>query len=202
MTYYNRKKAGLCVKCGKQKENPERCMCRDCAEKDKTRQKETREFLKNMGLCPVCGKNKLFGDEKRCLECSAKSYESNRKSRQRRNITAMDYYRRDTERLKAEGICRGCRKQKVVEGHIYCAACLAKKRERGRIERAKKRNDGLARSERPNYGLCYTCGKPLDREGRVCQKCAERATNNLPTDRGGKNKYWRSQNQLIGGMKK
>lgn len=171
-------------------------MCTECAEKQRIYQKETREFLKNIGLCSRCGKNKLFGDEKECLECSTMMYERNQKSRERRNITAMDYYRKDIVRLKSEELCRSCRKRKVAEDHTYCSICLVKKRERGRIYRQKKKA-GICRSERPNYGLCYTCGEPLDREGRICARCAEIMKNNLPDQRN--NLAWRNDNKLIFG---
>lgn len=55
----------------------------------------------------------------------------------------------------------------------------------------------MERSERPNYGFCYTCGNPLDRDGRVCKKCAEMMKKNLPADRD--NEAWRNDNNLIFG---
>lgn len=170
-------------------------MCTECAEKVKIYERETRAFLKNLGLCPRCGKNQLFGDEKECLECRAMMYELNKKSRERRNITAMDYYRREIKILKEHGLCRSCRKRKVAEGHTYCSICLARKLERGKELRKRKEKVGLDRSERPSYGFCYTCGEPLDREGRICKKCAEIMTANLPWNSDNKN--WRADNKLI-----
>ena len=170
-------------------------MCAECAEKQKIYQRETREYLRNMGLCPRCGKNKLFGDEKECPECTAMMHEINQRSRERRNVTAMDYYRKDIVRLKEQGLCRGCRKRKVVEEHTYCSICLAKHREQGKEYRRKKDKIGLERNERPNYGFCYTCGETLDREGRICKKCAETATKNLP--KNSDNAYWRNNNKMI-----
>lgn len=151
--------------------------------------------MRNIGLCPRCGKNKLFGDEKECPECTATMYEINQRSRKRRNVTAMDYYRKDIARLKEQGLCRGCRKRKVAEGHTYCPICLAKKREQGKEYRRKKDKIGLERSERPNYGFCCTCGESLDREGRICKKCAEIMTKNLP--KKSDNLAWREDNKLI-----
>lgn len=119
----------------------------------------------------------------------------NRRNRKRRNIVAMNYYRKEIVRLKEQGLCRGCRKRKATDGHTYCSICLAKKREQGKEDRRKKDKIGLERSERPNYGFCYTCGKPLDREGRVCKGCAEVMTANLPKDRD--NSAWRNDNKLI-----
>jgi len=196
-TYKNRKEKGVCVRCGKKPPREGKVMCYECAKKAKIYRQETRKFLLGLGLCPRCGKNKLFGDEKECLECRAMMYEINRKSRDRRNITAMDYYRKDIKRLKEQGLCRSCRKRKVAEGHTYCSICLARKLERDREIRKRKEKVGLDRSERPSYGFCYTCGEPLDREGRLCKKCSEIMTANLPWNRDNKN--WRKDNKLIFG---
>ncbi len=87
-------------------------MCSECAEKSRIDVREKREFMRNMGICPRCCKNKLFGSEKECPECAAMMYERNRKSVERRNACAADYYRKDIARLKSEGLCRGCRKKK------------------------------------------------------------------------------------------
>ena len=195
ITYENRKLNGLCVKCGKTKAVQGKVMCAECAEKQKIYQRETRAYFKNIGLCPRCGKNKLFGDEKECPECCAMMYELNRKSKERRNVTAMDYYRKDIQQLKEKGLCRSCRVRKVAVGHTYCSNCLIKHREQGRKYRRKNDKIGLERTERPNYGFCYTCGNTLDRDGRVCQKCADNMTKNLPNQRD--NLLWRNDNKLI-----
>lgn len=171
-------------------------MCAECAEKSRIDTREKRDFMRNTGICPRCCKNRLLGSEKECPECAAMMYESNRRSRKRRNAYAADYYRKDIARMKSDGICRSCRKRKVATGKTYCPVCLTKKRERGRIDRRKK-DDAIDRSERPNYGLCYTCGEPLDRNGRICAKCAEIMKSNLPGR--GDNLIWRSDNKLIFG---
>ena len=54
---------------------------------------------------------------------------------------------------------------------------------------------GITRSERPTYGLCYCCGKPLDREGKKCIKCAAKVTNNLPRVKA--TEHWKKDNNLI-----
>lgn len=194
-TYENRKKQGICVKCGKENAMPEKTMCFKCAEKVREYHRQNREFFKSIGLCARCGKNKVFGDEKECLECRAMMYELNLKSKERRNLSNKDYYQRDIQRLKENGICRGCRKRKVAENRTYCEHCLIVKRERSRKYRKMISRSGLERNERPSYGLCYTCGFPLDREGRVCKKCSKKMTQNLPRIRC--NEYWREQNKLL-----
>lgn len=193
-TYLRRKSLGLCVKCGKQAVTG-KVMCVECAEKQRIYRKENREFFKSMGLCSRCGKNKLFGNEKECPECLAMMYEINRKSKERRNITSSDYFKKYYQQSKENGLCCNCRTREAVEGHVYCQNCLAKHRENGRKYRRKKDKIGLERSERPNYGFCYTCGNTLDREGRVCQSCADKMTKNLPSQRN--NILWRNDNKLI-----
>ena len=127
-----------------------------------------------------------------------RSYDVRKKPKKKRKKERLfcGYHRKDIARLKREGLCRGCRKRKVAEGKTYCPVCLAKKRERGRIYRREKDN-AIDRSERPNYGLCYTCGEPLDRKGRICARCAEIMKNNLPDQSD--NSAWRNDNKLIFG---
>lgn len=182
ITYENRKSKGLCVKCGNAKAVQGKVMCAECAEKQKNYQRETRAYFKNIGLCPRCGKNKLFGDEKECPECVAAMYEINKKSKDNGNITPPDYYKKRYDKAKEIGLCCDCMKRKAVEGQVYCDVCRAKRKELGRIYRKSKNNNALDRSERVNYGLCYTCGCSLDRDGRICQKCADKMSKNLPTN--------------------
>ena len=170
-------------------------MCEECAEKQRIYVKESRAFFKSISMCPRCGKNKLFGDEKECPECLAMMYEINRKSKERRNTTSSDYFKKYYQQSKESGLCCDCRKRKAAKGHVYCQNCLAKRKERGRIYRRKKDNNELERSERPNYGLCYTCGNLLDRDGRICKKCADKMTKNLQSHHI--NKIWENENKLI-----
>ena len=181
-TYFRRKRDGLCVRCG-EKAVRGKVMCAECAAKQKIIAKNNREFYRSMGFCYRCGKNKLFGDEKECPECLAKMYEANKKSIQRRNIDLSDYYKKYYQKLKESGKCLDCKKN-VENGHVYCDACLIKRRNLGKKYRRKNDNCSIDRSERPSYGLCYTCGEPLDRDGRICQKCADKMIMNLQTKRG------------------
>lgn len=195
--YYKRKSKGICVRCGKKPASENRVMCAECAEGQKLEIRETRKYFREMGLCPRCGKNKLFGSERECLECSARMYTLSVRSREKRNLSNREYYKRDKARLEREGLCRRCRKNKADEGHIYCKACLIIHRERSRLYRIKTKENkcGIARSERPSYGLCYTCGNPLDRDGRICIKCSGIMTNNLPAENV--TKHWREDNKML-----
>lgn len=194
--------------CGHKKTDDGRVCCNSCREKQREYKKKSRDFFKSIGLCPKCGENRLFGDEKMCPECLAKAYEYNRKSKEHRNISNADIYKKDIARLKSEGLCRGCRKRKVEGNHTYCQICLIKHRERGRKYRAEKSKDGITRSERPSYGLCYTCGNPIDVEGkRSCSNCQKIYKENLnkASERQDRSTHvWRRMNNLIktnGGFK-
>ena len=174
----------------------DKVMCPECAEKQKIYQRENRAYFRSLGLCPRCGKNKLFGDEKECPECVAMMYELNRKSREKGNFDAKEYYRKDIKMLKEKGLCRRCRNRKVADGHTYCQICLEKHREEGRKRRSMKSNDWISRSERGSYGLCYFCGVKIDSGKKICQKCTEIMVKNLP-EKHSDNKSWRSDNQIL-----
>lgn len=192
--YEQRKKDEICVRCGKKPSEENRVMCKDCLEKMRKRNVDNRAFYKKHGLCPRCGKRKLFGKEKTCPECLAEA-EIARKRWVQNKGGASEWYKKDIARLKENGLCRSCRGRKVVIGKTYCEICLIKKREKGRIYRMEKAKCGISRSERPSYNLCYTCGAALDRDGRVCTKCAEKMAKNLPKTGG--NAVWRRDNELI-----
>ena len=184
---------GLCVNCGKEKQNDNYVCCEKCKEKQKIYQRESREFYRSIGICPRCGKNKLFGNEKECPECLAKMYEINNRSKEKRKFNSAEWYKNDIRILKENGLCRSCRKKEVKAGHTYCEICLIKHRERRRDYMREK--TGISRSERPNYGMCYFCGAKLDRSGRSCQKCADRNTKNL--QKTNTNEFWRKDNKLL-----
>lgn len=182
--YHLRKSKGLCVQCGKEKENNNRVKCNKCAEKQRIYQRETREFYRNNGFCPECGKEKLFGKEKVCILCSAKKFEYDQKYKVEKYGSIKEgnrkRYQRRNQYCKENNLCRSCGKRKNAEGHTYCTTCLIKKRERGKEYRNKHENDGIPRSERPYYGLCYMCGEKLDnQESSFCTKCRERTAKNF-----------------------
>lgn len=187
ITYDRRKAQGLCVKCGG-KPAEGRVLCQQCLDKAKTYRQEVRKMCKKYSICPRCGKNKLFGDEKTCPECLAKAMEINRKWK-----SNNDWYRKDIKRLKEQGLCRSCRKRRVEAGKTYCSACLAKRRERYR----QKYIPSIERSLRHEYGLCYRCGKPLDREGKLCSSCKATSVNNLrKAKKSTANHIWRKDNNV------
>lgn len=179
-TYARRKLQGICVKCGKNEAIANRVLCVSCAEKQRKYAKENRDFYKKHKICPRCGKNKLFGSENTCPECLAKNMIDCKKWQSKQGGSS-EYYKKDIAKLKEKGLCRSCRRRSVEQGHTYCPICLEKKREKSRLYRARTKDKKceISRSERPSYGLCYTCGEKIDRDGRVCKKCAEKLQKNF-----------------------
>lgn len=190
--YQKNKENGRCVVCGKPaREN--KVHCEECRQKKAIYQRETRAFRVKMGLCPRCGKNKLFGDERTCPECLAQDMIYKKKSRENTGKTDMDYYKELQKQYAENNLCRtGCGRERFG-GTTYCETCLIKHRERNKKYRMKK--NGMERSERPSYGLCYTCGNSLDGNKRLCNKCSEKVKKNLPKKSG--NEYWRKDNRMI-----
>ena len=173
-------------------------MCAECADKVRKYQEESRVWAKERKLCPRCLKNRLMGEERTCPECLAIASIYNKKSREKHYGTSHDYYVMDIARIKAQGLCRSCRKQKVAEGHTYCPTCLIKHRNRKRKDHQYDFNDFIPRSERRGYNLCYRCGNPLDSDKNLCTACCESVVKNFKGIRGN-NTYWKQGNQLIFG---
>ena len=196
--YRQRKEHGLCTKCGKPAMT-NKTLCKECAEKNKNKYREDREFFKTLGLCPKCGKNKLFGSEKTCPECLAYAEKINAKHAIKTAGSKEAYnkqvYQKARQRCDEQNLCVMCKKRQRAEGHIHCEECLEKRRIKAREIRKKQKKVGITRSERPTYGLCYCCGKPLDRESKKCIKCAAKVTNNLPRIKA--TEHWKKDNNLI-----
>lgn len=170
--YRSRKEKGLCVKCGKVPPRQNRVMCAECGEKERRYENETRAFCRSVGICPVCQKNKLYGNERNCVECRAKNYARNlNQPKVVRHINTTHYKR------KAEGLCVKCGERPPENDRVMCSRCLIKEQNRAKSYRA--RGTEVPRNERVSYGLCYTCGEKLDRDGRLCQRCADRITQNF-----------------------
>ena len=194
--YEKRKQSGMCVKCGKVPPRPNRVCCETCAEKDRVRRDETREFFKKMGLCARCGKHKVYGSRVECLDCAEHMSKLNFVCRNKNKAIIAEKARKKLAELKEKGICCKCKHRAVVPGKTYCPICLYKKRERSREERNRKRNDFIPRSERYSYGLCYRCGDKLDTDKRLCSKCSNALVENFKGKRA-ENHIWKQNNQLL-----
>ena len=196
--YQKRKENGLCVRCGKPLDR-KGAYCSKCVKYVSEYTRKNREFYRKHNLCPECGKNELFGEEKTCPECRAKAqsrrdnYTEEQKEKyiykfyDSHNKKSRNKYR---ERIE-KGICTRCGKRNAVPGKRKCAICQEKENEQKR----QKNSNGIRRSERPKYKLCYLCGKELDRDFGLCKKCAESQTLHLPKIHD--NKAWRDDNKLL-----
>ena len=103
--YYARKKARICVRCGKPLDTDNGVCCKSCVAKWEKRcagRKESR-------ICTGCGRP-LEEDNKgvKCKKCKAK--ENGRGRLQRK------------ERIQA-GLCTRCGKRSPMEGNVVCEKC-------------------------------------------------------------------------------
>lgn len=183
--------ARICPVCGKREIGPRAAMCEPCG------RKAVREYYYARGICPTCKRNELYGGERMCIECRAHYAELKRKryyaDPERTKEQAHAAYRRRYTRRKEAGICYRCGRRRVEGTHILCKTC--------RITMSNKERQGIPRSERVAWGLCYFCGEPLDREGRSCKKCAERCIKTLERNRPKGNENWRRANEVVFGKR-
>lgn len=190
--------AETCTQCGGVLDTDGKT-CTKCRELSNRKGKERREYYLSNGICPYCGSEKLFGTERSCPECRAKRANTIEKSRSRRwdvvLVQSASSHRKMYHERKEQGLCVRCGKREPIDGRTKCTICTAQKRKYEQEERQRK-GIVIPRNERVAYGLCYTCGNPLDRDGRICISCTDKRVQNLPENRGG-NAYWRQQNKLI-----
>lgn len=78
--YWERRKKGLCVKCGK-KVTDGKSMCEDCRRELNEYNKQQRQFFIRNGICPECRKRKLMDGKKACPECYTKRSEKAKEKR-------------------------------------------------------------------------------------------------------------------------
>lgn len=195
--FRRRKEQGLCKMCGEPLDR-EGTFCKKCCEKINKQNRETRAFYIEIGVCPMCRKNSLIGTEKLCKECAAKKAETAAKCRDKNrelyNKNHREYRKVIYRERKDAGICVRCGKRKAREGKAMCPICAKKDAEYHRTRYANtKHNVDVPRSERPDHGLCYICGAPIE-SGKICETCRKRLIKNLQKSKG--NNYWRRDNKV------
>lgn len=127
-TYYDLYKSmGLCTCCGKNKAEPNRVLCLECAVKDSERDKKydkkrkaeyskrKRELCDAFGVCTTCmTRDKYKG--KRCMECYLKAKRKYKEKQREEGAVPRDM-RRELD------LCFFCG-EPVVPGHRVCAKHL------------------------------------------------------------------------------
>lgn len=152
------------------------------------------QAMKGVQMRKLCDKNCGTCDLEKCLLKNppydwkvTESHRTEKSREQRRN-----YVKRKREICIAFGVCRECMAKDAVVGN-YCVECFVKNKRRNEL----KRKD-FPRSERPAYGKCYFCGKPVERGFKTCKKCheniKERVMNRKINNSG---HIWRNMNKLI-----
>lgn len=140
--------------------------------------KQEYEYLKHRGLCVDCRKeampNSIY-----CYECWEKSYDRNQKyyaeHKEERKKQLRNNNKKRYAMLKAKGLCTKCGKHKAVPGETLCLSCKVKKK---RCKDPRWNND-IDRNDRPKYGLCYICAKPLNKHKKLCDSCHEKAVEKM-----------------------
>lgn len=161
--YENRKKAGVCVYCGKRPARPGRVTCGECKahqsesramhfdslsaeeqevylQKARVRSKERRERLQGQGLCDWCGKRPAEPGKTKCKVCAAKMRLAKHNS---------DLKHGKLKQYRERGLCLHCGAEREP-GKMYCPECMEKKRkvlEKARAVQKEKKERGKSESE-------------------------------------------------------
>ena len=134
------------------------------------------KIFKEYGICAKCGKRMAEPNKALCFECSEmemvyqKRYlskmtdEEQEIFKDKSRVTAMTRY----HKLKNSGICVSCGRRKALNGNVFCLDCKVRKKKK-RME-----NHSIYRHERPDYGLCFICGRPVYENHRTCKDCYEK----------------------------
>ena len=175
--YNKRKEAHLCVWCTSPlEENTKGTLCRSCAEKNKQRSRENREWCLANGICPICKRNKIYPPEKSCLSCKEKANEKS-KDEQRKER------RREVAQIRIQGridkgLCPECGKRPPEKGFKRCNECRKKQRQR------RKSGEWGKRESYKWNGQCHCCGSSDMQEGtKLCKRCYAIFCQNLEKGR-------------------
>jgi len=136
--------------------------------------KTNYDRYKEKGICVRCGKDEAMINSYHCPDCAEKKaiQESKywrRMKKDREYINKIyaknreQYKKRDKKRDEA-GLCVKCGKRSQRQGSRWCIDCITK------LKRFYKNKNGIPRSERVSYGLCYFCGEPKWKKYKVCEK--------------------------------
>ena len=156
--------------------------------------KEEYDFFKELHICVRCKNERAEPNKVTCLECSERDKKYDKKKREKK---LEEYRKKDKDKyqkLKDNGICTYCKREKAMQGKYKCEKCLNKLKNR----RNSKRKD-IPRSERISYGICYTCGKNKLMDGKgVCAKCYEIRLKSISKIMHlSTNEQWKKDNDML-----
>jgi hypothetical protein len=176
-TYAEMRSEGLCTICGKPNPTPTLSRCPECAKRARENRRRAKEYRAGIGICIRCGKNKAEPHKKMCYECLGKesdTYKSKGRTGEQREKD-RERKRQLAEERRTAHICIRCGKHHTDTGGL-CAYCRGKQK----TYRDNNRSD-IQRSERPDYGICYICGKqPIIEGKKVCSSCYGTRLETLP----------------------
>lgn len=157
------------------------------------------EFYKSQGICVQCKQEKAAPNRVRCEVCLVQnlSTQENRRKKGAYKYSNTGYSKKLREKRKSEGLCIWCGKPLCSKSKCYCIDCRIKNQKNNNA-----RKNGIERSERESYGLCYICGETAMEGKNTCKDCYERCRNNLQLANNSKSTKdrrdaIRKQNRLI-----
>lgn len=202
--YKYRKENGICVYCGKLREEDRknRVACASCNNKQVEYTNETRRFRTSYGICPRCGKNKLFGSERNCPECRAihanraENYRKKNKDKISKN-NKLSYIKR-TNFYRENGLCTKCG-SKVLDNFKLCFRC----REQARLYKQKEsiKKNKMDFTIRIDKGICLFCNNPVKDKYKVCDVHYEDCLKKLNDCKDKRmealqNSYWKKDEEV------
>ena len=148
--------AALCVRCGAERDRPDRLNCARClrlaAEWSRRRANEsrppnrTREGYLAAGLCGRCGGERDDPDRRTCTTCRRRASDWARRQRVKKPPDAkrINAARRELcEKRRAAGLCR-CGASRDRPDRLNCARCRKRDVDTARFNRARRRGAASA----------------------------------------------------------
>lgn len=160
--YFQRKKDGLCVYCGKELDNEDYFGCTTCRNK----RIAYRKSRVASGLCGCCGKPNDRQGKWQCSVCNKRDAEYKRNQRHER--IELSY-------------CPVCGVNKIFGSERSCYECKAKNVKHWTVQNEKRKEYRYKfiknqRDERKSQGLCPYCGKRItDTRYVMCEMCRYKA---------------------------
>ena len=135
-------------------------------------------WYKLHGICVQCMQYNAAPGRVRCEVCLLTNAEGAKRHRAKmQSVSQADRSRKLRESRKEQGLCIWCGKPQSSYSRVFCADCRIKNQRRN-----DARKCGIARSERPAYGMCYRCGQAISPGEKLCQKCKTQSIAKLPEE--------------------